>query len=347
MEYRIVTRTLHFKKPAKTSRNIFEERLVRFVLFSQNGVTGIGEAAPLVKLSIDDIDEYDKVLHQYCHELVAGVSIQDLDLSLHPSMRFGLETALLDLQNGGQQLIFKTAFYSGSPIRINGLIWMGELDQMYEEALQKIKSGFDCIKFKIGTHDFDAECRLIEKIRKQFSAFKLEIRLDANGAFLPDEAQQQLRDLARFDIHSIEQPIGAGQWDSMAKLCRESKIGIALDEELIGLDVAGGDSMLTQIRPQYLIFKPSLIGGFTICDAWIALCHKHDIGWWATSALESNIGLNAIAQWVSQYNTSLPQGLGTGGLYTNNIESPVKTVGQELVYDKTSWDMSFLSEGTQ
>ncbi|MFT5725299.1 MAG: O-succinylbenzoate synthase [Bacteroidia bacterium] len=346
MEYRIIDHQLRFVKPAKTSRNVFEERHIRYILLTKNGITGIGEAAPLKLLSIDDVEDYDTKLESYCQQICDSGSIQDLnldfdfDLSPYPSIQFGLETALLDLKNGGKRHLFETNFMSGKSIPINGLVWMSDLETMYKEAITKIKSGYTCIKFKIGTHDFDAECRLLEKIRKSYNAFDLEIRLDANGAFQPDDAIQQLHELKRFDIHSIEQPIQPNQWDDMARLCRSSKIDVALDEELIGVDVfKDGQQLLSFIKPTYIILKPNLIGGFTKADAWIKLCRQANVGWWATSALESNIGLNAIAQWVSQYDTDMPQGLGTGSLYSNNIPSPLEIVNQSLVYGKSKWKL--------
>lgn len=341
MEFQIVHHQLQFVKPAKTSRNVFKERHIRYVLLSENGVTGIGEAAPLHLLSIDDVADYDEKLKEACTHICNSNLNLSSDLNQYPSIRFGLETALQDLQNGGRRVIFNTDFIHGKAIPINGLVWMAGLDAMYDEAISKINQGFRCIKFKVGQHDFDAECRLLERIRTEKDAFNLEIRLDANGAFLPDDAITQLKELSRFDIHSIEQPIAVNQWDDMAKLCREGKIDVALDEELIGMDVyANGQEILKQIHPQYIILKPNLIGGFTISDEWVKLCRRHSIGWWATSALESNIGLNAIAQWVSQYDTHMPQGLGTGSLYTNNIGSPLEIRNQSLLSGNTSWDLT-------
>lgn len=347
MEFRIVHHALKFVKPAKTSRNVFKERHIRYILLSHDGLTGIGEASPLSMLSIDDVEEYDERLDaactQFCDESFNRDFNLTFDLNLHdfPSIQFGLETALLDLRNGGQRVIYNTDFIRGKAIPINGLVWMADLEAMYDEAISKINNGFTCIKFKVGQHDFDAECRLLERIRKLYDAFKLEIRLDANGAFLADEAPSQLKELSRFHIHSIEQPIAVSQWDDMAKLCQESVIDIALDEELIGVNVdTHGAQLLAHIKPQYVILKPNLIGGFKVSDTWIKLGNKHGVGWWATSALESNIGLNAIAQWVSQYDTTMPQGLGTGSLYSNNIESPLEIVGQSLHYSPKKWDLS-------
>ncbi|MFT7591252.1 MAG: O-succinylbenzoate synthase [bacterium] len=316
---------------------------MRYVLLSKNGITGIGECSPLHLLSIDDREDYDVYLHQFCKALSEGENIKDLDLGDFPSIRFGLETALLDLENGGRRFVFKTDFVNGKPIPINGLVWMADLDAMYTEAIAKIKEGYSCIKFKVGQHDFDAECRFLEKIRAHSDAFKLEIRLDANGGFLKDDAMQQLQDLHRFGIHSIEQPIQPKLWDDMAKLCLESKIDIALDEELIGVNVSkNGKALINHIKPQYLILKPNLIGGFSVSDEWINLSQRNHTGWWATSALESNIGLNAIAQWVSQYDTEMPLGLGTGSLFTNNISSPLAVKQQSLIYGSGDWDLALL-----
>ncbi|MCB9260772.1 MAG: o-succinylbenzoate synthase [Flavobacteriales bacterium] len=337
MIYSISKHILTFKKPAKTSRNTFLEREIYLVKFEENGLKGIGEAAPLAKLSIDDVENYEEMLHHFCQQICEGGQLQELDLERFPSIKFGLETALLNLKQQQANKIFDCSFFAGKPIKINGLVWMNELEAMYDEALQKIESGFSCIKFKVGTHDFDAECRLLEKIRKQFSTSKVEIRLDANGAFLVDEALIQLKELAKFDIHSLEQPIKKSsepEWDSLAKICHESAIDIALDEELIGLNInIYGEKLINQTKPKYLILKPNLIGGFDAADHWVKLAKKHEIDWWATSALESNVGLNAIAQWVSQYDTKMPQGLGTGSLYENNIAMPLQIVSEFLRYN--------------
>lgn len=327
LHYKIKEHILQFKRPAKTSRNVFKERKIWLIELSDpmTGKTGIGEAAPLSLLSIDDVEDYASILEKYVQLLAEGKTLQELELLKFPSIHFGLETALLSLRSENNKL-FDTPFTNGrQKIPINGLVWMSDLDQMYTEALQKIDAGFNCIKFKVGAHDFDSECRLIEKIRRQYNAFKLEIRLDANGAFIADEAEEQLRELKRFEIHSIEQPIATDQWDEMAKLCHKPLIHIALDEELIGRAPAiEGSNMLGQIQPQYIILKPNLIGGLRAADEWIKLAGELGIGWWATSALESNVGLNAIAQWVSTYDTELHQGLGTGSLYENNLETNLR-----------------------
>ena len=336
LRYTIEKHTLQFKRPAKTSRNIFEDKLhwiVKVWDASNANITGTGEAAPIAYLSPDYTPNLEENLAQSLDMINAGVELQFQDLADHPSVKFALETALLDLKNGGKQRYFESDYLNGKPIPINGLVWMNTLDEMLKEAEEKIASGFKCIKFKVGSHDFDAECRLIEHIRKLPSGSGLEIRLDANGAFLPGEAAEQLKELSKFNIHSIEQPIKKGMWDEMARLCRDSQLDIALDEELIGIDAGkDGKRMMDYIQPQYLILKPGLLGGFDACDKWIELAQRSNSGWWATSMLESNIGLNAIAQWVATHNPQIAQGLGTGMLYTNNF-APCSFIEQgELFY---------------
>ena len=338
MKFQVITHKLTFKKPAKTSRNVFEEREVYFINLEENGRRGIGEAAPLSLLSVDDIADYKQELINGLETYIETRNTDVFPVDTLPSMRFGLETALHDLQYDNEFKVFDSSFYAGTPIPINGLVWMADIEIMSAEAKLKASMGFNCIKFKVGAHDFDSECRMIESLRKEYSAFKLDIRLDANGAFNSDEADEQLRELSRFEIHSIEQPIKADQWDDMARLCRNNHIDIALDEELIGRDVYKvGSTMLEAIKPQYCIYKPSLHGGFSACDEWINQCNKREIGWWATSALESNIGLNAIAQWVAQYENNLHQGLGTGSLYIDNIDSPLVVARGQISYTAKPW----------
>ena len=252
------------------------------------------------------------------------------------SIRFGVEMALQDLAMGGRQLYFPSAFTEGRlAIEINGLIWMGDKSTMLQRIQQKLEAGFHCIKLKIGAIDFEAELSLLQYIRERFSREKVELRVDANGAFAPEEAMSKLEALAAFGLHSIEQPIRQGQWEEMAHLCRETPIPIALDEELIG--VYGRKKkleLLEKVQPQYIILKPALCGGFSGAREWIELAEKRGIGWWVTSALESNIGLNALAQWVATLGNPMPQGLGTGQLYTNNLWSPLRQEGECLIYGK-------------
>ena len=336
---------LQFAKPATTSRGVYSEKKVWYVLFRdlQNpGVFGIGECAPLKDLSIEAGADFEKHLAFFCQEINAGTNMQDLDLKMFPSIAFGFETALLDLQHGGTRTLFDTDFVSGKEgIPINGLVWMDTQEAMLKQAEEKIKEGFKCIKFKIGALDFDEECRMLERIRKSYNAYQLEIRLDANGAFLADTALEQLKELSRFQLHSIEQPIKARQLDSMQELCAKSPVPIALDEELIGVFEA--DKLLKSIRPTYIILKPTLIGGIRASEYWRKSAENFNIGWWITSALESNVGLNAIAQYASSLRLTIPQGLGTGLLYTNNIPSPLSMESGYLYYNKEKkWKLGYL-----
>lgn len=334
--FTITQHTLAFVKPAKTSRNVFTHRSIFLIELRdlETGLSGVGESAPLSLLSIDDVTNYEKILRQKLEEFCVARDLNALDLNPFPSIRFGIETALLNLKADEQGRIYRTPFTDGKKtLPINGLIWMNDIDEMYDEAITKIKDGFSVIKFKVGALDFDAECRMLEKLRMEYGADKITIRVDANGAFHPNEAMQQLKDLSRFTLHSIEQPIAAGQWDDMGKLCRESAVDIALDEELIGLNVQqAGNKVLRTIQPQYLILKPNLIGGVSVADDWIKIAQKASVKWWATSALEGNVGLNAIAQWVSTYPVTLHQGLGTGSLFSNNFASNLEIHRGEMSY---------------
>ena len=334
--YSLEKHELKFKVPAKTSRNVFTTRGIFLITLrnTQTGQEGIGEASPLSLLSVDDVPDYQVVLEKKLQEFCEVGSLDSLSLDSYPSIRFGIETALLNMSADNEGVIFNSDFTARKKsIPINGLVWMNDSAKMYDEAIQKIQAGFDVIKIKVGALDFDEECRLLESIRKQFSAFKITLRVDANGAFSPNDALEKLNELKRFDLHSIEQPIASGQWDWMQKLCAESPIDIALDEELIGLNVhEEANKMIKYIHPKYLILKPNLIGGLSISDEWIKWAHKHNLGWWATSALESNVGLNAIAQWVSTYQNPLHQGLGTGSLFTNNFSSRLKIERGQMQY---------------
>ncbi|MBT6234851.1 MAG: o-succinylbenzoate synthase [Bacteroidetes bacterium] len=323
--YSLRKHVLKFINPAKTSRNVFTERAIYLITLVDvsAGKQGVGEAAPLSLLSIDDVSDYEAILHNKLQEFCEARKLEDVDLAIFPSVRFGIETALRSLTADDQGRMYDTPFTRGEEqIPVNGLVWMNDAETMYQEAIAKINAGFNVIKFKVGALDFDDECRLLEKIRRDYSAFRITLRVDANGAFKPDEAMEQLCELSKFELHSIEQPIATNQWDDMARLCAESPIDIALDEELIGVNVYNqGAKLLDYIKPHYLILKPNLIGGVSIADKWITQARKVDVDWWATSALESNVGLNAIAQWVSTYDATLHQGLGTGGLFTNNLDT--------------------------
>ena len=334
-------RVLHFKQPAGTSRGTYTTRRSWFVILTDdNGRQGIGECAPLPNLSCDDIPNYAEKLSTFCESFVSEANLTPHS-TLHtpqdyPSMLFGLETALLNLQVGSTML-FDTPFGRGEEgIPINGLVWMGTFEEMRERIEQKLAQGFHCVKLKIGAIDFNQELELLKKIRSRYSRQEIELRVDANGAFSPDDALQKLEQLSLYDIHSIEQPIRQGQWGDMAFLCRESPIPIALDEELIGVnDSYSKGQLLDIIKPAYIILKPSLHGGMTGTKEWIDLANDRHIGSWITSALESNVGLNAIAHLTAYLygpHIQRPQGLGTGQLFTDNIPMPLEIKGDKLWY---------------
>lgn len=326
MKIIIIPRRLHFKQPAGTSRGIYTTRQVWYVLATdeKTGQYGVGECAPLPQLSCDDLPDYEKTLSDFCLKTAQNGQLDYEALRPYPSMLFGLETALRHLQKRTLQL-WDTPFAQGKQgIPINGLIWMGSFDEMYQRIQEKMKAGFRCIKVKIGAIDFDKELELLRFIRQHFSPEEIELRVDANGAFTPETAPQRLEQLSQFHLHSIEQPIRAGQWKEMAKLCASTPLPIALDEELIGINTTEEKiELLETIHPQYIILKPSLHGGLHGSEEWIRLAAERKIPSWVTSALESNIGLNAIAQWCATLNPQMPQGLGTGLLFTDNIDFPL------------------------
>lgn len=342
MQAHYINYQLQFKFAAGTSRGVLHYKPSSFLILEENGFRGIGECSIIPDLSIDNMDVYNSKLDEVCLLSNSETAIENINLTGFPSIAFGLETALLDLKTGGKRLLFDTDFTRGKTgIPINGLVWMGDKAFMQKQIREKIAAGYRCIKLKVGALDFDTEKEMIKEIRKQFSADDIELRLDANGGFSAEQALEKLKILADYQIHSIEQPIKPNQWERMAEICQKSPIPVVLDEELIGLqpDI----KILKEINPAYIILKPSLIGGFSISEEWIRLAEKLNIGWWITSALESNIGLNAIAQWASSLNTSLPQGLGTGQLYHNNIPSPLKISDAKLFYNNlNNWDLSLL-----
>ncbi len=334
---------LNFKRPSGTSRGVLTTRETWFLILTQGDRTGIGECGILRSLSIDDRPDYEDKLKWVCDNIHLGQKTLWEELADFPSIRFGVEMAFLSLQSENPYILFPSEFTNGiTGIPINGLVWMGEKSFMKQQISQKIDEGFNCIKLKIGAIDFNAELDLLKYIRSEFSSAEIEVRVDANGAFTSSEALQKLQKLSRYDIHSIEQPVKQGQWDNMAELCRDSPIPVALDEELIGVsDISKKEKLLKHIRPQYIIFKPSLIGGFKSTGEWITLAEELGTGWWVTSALESNVGLNAISQWTYNTGSSLPQGLGTGSLFTNNISSPLFVNNGTIQYDpKGYWDFN-------
>ena len=329
---------LHFKQPAGTSRGVYTERKSWFVEISDGDTVGLGECAPLPDLSCDARADYGGVLRRFCDEVERTGEIPYEAMRDYPSMLFGLETAMLEVRGKrleGRGVLFDTAFSRGEVgIPINGLVWMGNHEEMLQRMEQKLEQGFRCVKLKIGAIDFEQELDLIKRIRDRFSFHEVELRLDANGAFPYEEALYKLELLSQYNIHSIEQPIRQGQWAYMAELCRESPLPIALDEELIGVnDPEMKSHMLNVIKPAYIVLKPSLHGGMAGCREWIEVARQHDVGSWITSALESNVGLNAIAQFCSSVygdNITMPQGLGTGQLFTDNIPMPLEIRDHQL-----------------
>jgi o-succinylbenzoate synthase len=352
--------TLQFNFDARTSRGLMKERVSWFIKLWDDknaDVFGLGECAPLPGLSKESVEEVEVALAEL-QKVIDGKEIKlpsngfatlselesfiyGLGSNFISSVRFAFETALLDLANGGKRMIFKTNFLEGNPIPINGLIWMGGLDHTLQQIDIKIRDGFRCIKMKVGGHDFEKECDILQYIRRKYYRENVVVRLDANGAFKPEDALYKLRQLEKFNVHSIEQPVKPGL-PEMEELCRQSPIPIALDEELIGVQSAEAKKeLLARIKPTFIILKPSLHGGLRSCEEWIQLAESSGIDWWITSALESSIGLNAIAQFTSLYPIQMPQGLGTGMIYTNNIGSPLMVENGMLTYNhQTDWDLT-------
>lgn len=337
LKVQIVPYTLLFKRPAGTSRGVYNEHKIWYIILSSvddPSQWGIGECAPLFDLSCDYNFNYEDTLRTFCKEIENTGILDKEKLRPYPSIFFGLETAFKHLENGNFQL-FSSDFSKGlSGIPINGLIWMGSEEYMLEQIEAKLEQGFRCIKMKIGAIDFQSELKLLKYIRQHFPPEKVTLRVDANGAFSTDDALYKLEQLAELNIHSIEQPIKACQWDEMAQLTKQTPLAIALDEELIGVnDQDKKRDLLETIRPQFIILKPTLHGGIVGCEEWIDIANDLGIDWWITSALESNVGLNAIAQWSATFNSDLPQGLGTGSLYVNNVEMPLEIKGDCLWYN--------------
>ena len=335
---------LKFKRPSGTSRGVLTEKETWLLKISDADNFGIGECGILRSLSYDDRPDYEEKLKWVCNNINLGKDMLWEELREFPSIQFGVEMAFKSLNAEDPFILFPSDFTSGkSSIPINGLIWMGDKAFMKEQISEKIEAGFNCIKLKIGAIDFETELDLLKSIRSNFSEKEIELRVDANGAFSPEDALNKLERLSKFKLHSIEQPIKQGQVKEMAELCRNTPLPIALDEELIGVtDVTEKQKLIQTIKPQYAIFKPSLIGGFKGTEEWKNICEAQDVAWWITSALESNIGLNAISQWTYTLKPELPQGLGTGGLYTNNFESPLKVENGRIQYDNSQdWEFKF------
>lgn len=349
---------LEFNFEARTSRGSMKDRTCWFVKIwndANEDVFGLGESAPLAGLSKESFEEVEQELHEMsiatnnrAIELPSQLpSLEGLSAFIktnfnpkHSSSWFALETAILDLMHNGRRVIFETDFVKGNPIPINGLIWMGGLDKMLQQIDIKIKDGFKCIKLKVGGHDFEKECDILQYIRRKYFRDNIVVRLDANGAFKPEDALYKLNLLARFTIHSIEQPIKPGI-AAMAELCAKSPIPIALDEELLGINtISEKQQLLTSIKPSYIVIKPSLHGGLSAADDWIKVAEQLNIGWWLTSSLESTVGLNALAQFASTYPLGMPQGLGTGAIYSNNFPSPLVVRESSLITNpQLEWDL--------
>lgn len=335
--------TLNFKRPSGTSRGVMTTKETYFIQIEIDGKIGIGECGILRGLSIDDRADYEDRLQQTCRHINNSLDELLRDLVEFPSIQFGLETAFRSLESDHKFDLFPSAFTQGEDaIPINGLVWMGSEDFMRTQIEEKIEAGFTCIKLKIGAIDFQTELGILKSIRKEFSISDMELRVDANGAFSPDDALEKLKRLSEYELHSIEQPIKPKQIEAISKLCEVSPLPIALDEELIGIfSKIEKQQLLEAIKPTYIILKPSLVGGFKGSEQWIKAAECLDINWWVTSALESNVGLNAIAQWTYTLKNNRPQGLGTGGLYTNNFSSPLTVKNGTLQYDlKKNWNFN-------
>ncbi len=337
---------LQFKQPAGTSRGVLKTKETYFLTLTNESRKGIGECNLFKGLSSDDRPGYEDKLQWVCDHIGLKPIEMMAALQQWPSILFGYEMALRSLQSTDPFTLFPSLFtQQQDTININGLVWMGDQDFMMRQLEEKLAAGFTCIKLKIGAIDFDAEMKLLESIRTRYSESEITIRVDANGAFTPQEALKKLDRIATYQVHSIEQPIQQGQWEEMAYLCKKTPLPIALDEELIGLyNSDKRAACLDVIQPQFIILKPALVGGFTSCREWINLAGARHIDWWMTSALESNIGLNAIAQFTYTLGPQLPQGLGTGGLFTNNIDAPLEIKGGQLhCNDISQWNTNSIN----
>ncbi len=334
---------LNFKQASGTSRGVLKTKETWFLILNSEGKQGIGECGVFRGLSVDDRPDYEDKLKWLCQNIHLDLDFLLNELIEFPSIQFGLEMAMKSLSSKHPFELFPSKFTeSTDTIPINGLIWMGSEAFMKQQITDKIAAGFSCIKMKIGAIDFQTEINLLKSIRKEFTSKDIELRVDANGAFLPSEALEKLKILSDLDLHSIEQPIKQGQIQEMTQLCKETPLPIALDEELIGVfTVTNKQTLLQTIKPQYIILKPSLVGGFNGSDSWVEIAEKTNIGWWITSALESNVGLNAIAQYTYNKQSKLPQGLGTGGLFTNNFDCPLQVKNGTLRYNnKINWNFN-------
>jgi len=338
---------LHFKRPSGTSRGVLTEKETWFLIVEDGSKIGIGECGILKGLSIDDRPDYVNMLKWTCENIQLGLDKLIIELIGFPSIQFGLEMAFLSFASKDKFTLFPSRFTNGkASIPINGLVWMGDKQFMNEQIKDKLNQGFKCIKMKIGAIDFKTEIEVLKSIRKEYSSTDIEIRVDANGAFIHGEALEKLKILSELELHSIEQPIAPNQVEQMARLCEFSPLDIALDEELLGIfGVTKKRELLQTVNPKYIILKPSLVGGIAGTTDWINQAEDCNIKWWITSALESNVGLNAIAQWTYTLGNFMPQGLGTGSLFTNNFLSPLQVENGTLWYEKNgTWNFNLVSE---
>jgi len=337
---------LEFNMPSRTSRDVLYDKPSWFLVIKDQNRIGVGECSIIPGLSLDRVNDIETKLDYICKEISSGNKLNIEEFKDYPAIKFALETALRDFDFSESPFKINDSNFSNfkDKIKINGLVWMGDIKYMQSQIIEKVNRGFSCIKIKVGALKFESELQLIKEIRRVFNHKDLEIRLDANGAFKINEALEKLERLNEFSIHSIEQPIKKNHWQEMAKLCELSPIPIALDEELIGINLSKVE-LLNTIKPDYLILKPSLLGGFKECDNWISLAKEKEIKWWATSALEGNVGLNAIAQWVYKKNSKLRQGLGTGMLFKNNVNSPLE-ISADSIYlnENKQWDLNFFNK---
>ena len=334
---------LNFKNPSGTSRGVLRTKETWFLILEYQGKIGVGETGLFRGLSIDDVPNYEEKISWVCKNIHIGLEKLLAKFITFPSIQFGIEQAFLSLESKNKFELFPSEFTKGNTcIPINGLVWMGDQQFMKTQIQEKLKSGFSCIKMKIGAIDFDAEVALLKAIRSEFSSNEIELRVDANGAFKPENALEKLEILSEMELHSIEQPIQQGQLEEMALLCEKTPLAIALDEELIGVFSRKEKRKLIEtIKPQFIILKPSLVGGFSGSKEWMEIAESENIQWWITSALESNIGLNAIAQFTHTLKNELPQGLGTGSLFTNNFESPLEVKNGTLHYNNyRNWNFN-------
>ncbi len=338
---------LDFKRPSGTSRGILTQKETWYLILADKGRFGIGECGLLRGLSIDDLPDYESQLNWTCDNIHLGKEALWSSLTRYPSIQFGIEQAFRSFESEDPFTLFPSDFtHAGKSIDINGLIWMGDKAFMLDQIAQKLEEGFKCLKMKIGALNFDTEIFILESIRNKYSPEQIELRVDANGAFESSTALHKINILSNYGLHSIEQPIKPGHVIDMKLLCKSSALPIALDEELIGIfDIADKEELLRTIRPHFIILKPSLVGGYKGTKEWIDLAETYQIGWWITSALESNIGLNAIAQWTFNLDVDIPQGLGTGGLFTNNFKSPLTVENGKLFYRPTKkWKTDLIQE---